>query len=89
MTVDAPLEGTRLSALPPSDVEIACWLREDMEVRKGADGAIIRYAFPIPGYPLICLEIGFVEFVCSSCSPFTLVFWPLIFLLPSFVSSPP
>lgn len=39
MTAEAPSNGSRLSAPLPSDVEIAPWLMEAMEVRKGADGS--------------------------------------------------
>lgn len=37
MYVNTPTEGTRLSTLSPSDAEIASWLRETMEVCKGAE----------------------------------------------------
>jgi hypothetical protein len=39
MTAEAPSNGSRLSAPLPSDAEIAPWLMEAMEVRKGADGS--------------------------------------------------
>lgn len=42
-TIEALPEGTRLSALPPSDAEIARWLTKAMEIRKGVDVAIIPY----------------------------------------------
>lgn len=62
-TADALPEGTQLSALPPSDAEIARSLREAMEVRKGADGTTNPYVFPFFGYPLIRPKPGFVEFM--------------------------
>jgi hypothetical protein len=49
MTIDAPLEGTRLSASSPSNAEIARLLKLAMEVRKGANGTIIPYVFLVPG----------------------------------------
>jgi hypothetical protein len=49
MTIDAPLEGTRLSASSPSNAEIACSLRLALEVRKGANRAIIPYVFLVLG----------------------------------------
>lgn len=63
MTVEAPSDGSRLSALPPSDAEIAHWLTEGMVVCKSADRAIAPYVFPILDYPLMRPEPGFVEFV--------------------------
>ncbi|KAL5682681.1 hypothetical protein ACJX0J_009066, partial [Zea mays] len=41
------IRGTWLSAPPPSDAEIARWLTKAMEIRKGTDGVIIPYVFPI------------------------------------------
>lgn len=62
-----PPEGTQLSALLPSDAEIARWLREAMEVHRDVDGATIPYAFLVLSCPPMRLKLGFVEFVCSSC----------------------
>lgn len=70
MVVEAPSDGSRLSALLPSDAEIARWLTEAMEVWKGADGAVVPYVLPVPGCPPICPELGIVEFV--NLSSFTL-----------------
>jgi hypothetical protein len=49
MTIEAPSDGSRLSAPPPSDAKITCWLTKAMEVQRGTDGAIVPYVFPIPG----------------------------------------
>lgn len=82
MVANAPLERTRLGAPPPSDVDIACWLREAIEVRKGADGIVVPYTFIVLDCPAMRLEPGFVEFVSSSNLPFAPAFWSLIFFLP-------
>jgi hypothetical protein len=39
-----------------------------MEIRRGVDGPIIPYVFPIPGCPLMCPESGFTAFMSSSGS---------------------
>lgn len=61
-------------------MEIARWPTDATEVRKDAGGDIVSYVFPILGCPLMCLELGFMEFVSSSDST------PFFF---SFTSSDP
>lgn len=81
MVTNAPLERTLLGAPPPSDVDIARWLREAIEVRKGAEGVVVPDTFIVLDCPTMRLEPGFVEFVSSSNLPFAPAFWSLIFFL--------
>lgn len=60
MTVDASPKGTRLSASPPNDGEIAWWFREAMEVRKGVDKTVIPYIFLVPGCPQMHPKPSFI-----------------------------
>lgn len=67
-------KGTWLSVLPHSNVDISHWLTEAMEVRKGANEAVIPYVLPIPDCLMMCPKPGFVEFVSLSSSLFSLSF---------------
>lgn len=81
MTVDASPKGTRLSASPHYDGEIAWWLREAMEVRKGVDKTVILYVFPVPGCPQMHPKPGFIELMSLSDPFSSLVLCPLILIL--------
>jgi hypothetical protein len=74
MSADVVSKGTWLSVLPHSNVDISHWLTEAMEVRKGANEAVIPYVLPIPDCLMMCPKPGFVEFVSLSGSLFSLSF---------------
>jgi hypothetical protein len=83
MVVEASSDGSRLSALLPSDAEIARWLTEAMEVCKGADGAVVPYVLLVLGCPPICPELGH----CGVCK--FVQFHSPLFFLPFLVLDPP
>jgi hypothetical protein len=56
-------------------MKITRWLTMDMEIRKGADGTIVPYVFPISGCLQLCPEPGFVEFASSPDSTLSLFFF--------------
>jgi hypothetical protein len=60
MTPEASLEGTVLSREPLRNSKIKQRIWEAMEVD------VIRFKFLIPGHPMMCLELNFVEMVCLS-----------------------
>lgn len=78
MTAETLSDGSQLSALLPSDVEIDHWLTEAMEVYKDVGGAVVPYVFLILGCPPMCPKMGFVEFVSSfgSTPPFLVLHPP-------------
>lgn len=82
------IEGDSAERPAPIDVKITRWLTKDMEIRKGADGTIVPYVFPIPGCLQLRLEPGFVEFASSPDSLFPFSFFSSV-LQPPIPSLPP
>jgi hypothetical protein len=69
------IKGDSAERPAPSDAKITRWLTKDMEIRKGADGTIVPYVFPIPGCLQLRPEPGFVEFASSPDSTLFLFFF--------------
>jgi hypothetical protein len=69
------IKGDSAERPAPSDAKITRWLTKDMEIRKGADGTIVPYVFPIPGCLQLRPEPGFVAFASSPDSTLFLFFF--------------